>query len=57
MDDAVLAARNFRFLAYGLIAIWSILVIYVLTLVGREGRIRSQLAVLRRMVEDREGHK
>jgi hypothetical protein len=57
MDDAVLAARNFQFLAYGLIAIWAILLIYVLTLVGREGRIRSQLEVLKRMVEDREGRK
>jgi hypothetical protein len=52
MNDA--AARNFQYLAYGLIAVWAVLVVYVLTLVGREGRIRSQIEVLRRMMEERE---
>jgi len=50
MNDA--AARNFQYLAYGLIAVWVILVAYVLTLVSREGRIRSQIDGLRRMMED-----
>lgn len=50
MNDA--AARNFEYLAYGLIAVWVILVIYVLTLVGREGKIRAQIDGLRRMMED-----
>jgi hypothetical protein len=52
MNDA--AARNFQYLAYGLIAVWAVLVVYVLTLVSREGRIRSQIEVLRRMMEERE---
>ena len=50
MNDA--AARNFEYLAYGLIAVWVILVAYVLTLVSREGKIRAQIDVLRRMMED-----
>ncbi|MGO9239756.1 MAG: hypothetical protein ACLQBJ_03010 [Bryobacteraceae bacterium] len=50
MNDA--AARNFEYLAYGLIAVWVILLVYVLTLVSREGKLRSQIDVLRRMLED-----
>jgi hypothetical protein len=34
--------------------VWVILVIYVLSLVGREGKIRTQIESLKRMVEDRE---
>jgi hypothetical protein len=50
MNDA--AARNFEYLADGLIAVWVILVAYVLTLVSRESKIRNQIDVLRRMMED-----
>jgi len=50
MNDA--AARNFEYLAYGLIAVWVILVVYVLTLVARERRISNQIDVLKRMMED-----
>lgn len=53
MNDA--AARNFEYLAYGLIAIWAVLAIYVMTLVSREKKIGRQIEGLQRMVEDREG--
>jgi len=52
MNDA--AARNFEYLAYGLSAVWLVLLLYVLTLVGREGKIRAQIESLKRMVEDRD---
>lgn len=52
MMDA--SARNFTFLAYGLAVAWVILVIYLLTLVRREGSLRSQIESLKRMVEDKE---
>lgn len=52
MNDA--AARNFEYLAYGLIAIWAILAIYVMTLVSREKKINRQIEGLQRMVEDKE---
>jgi len=52
MNDA--AARNFTYLAYGLTAAWAILVIYVLTLVSRERKIRAQMNSLQRMLEDKE---
>jgi hypothetical protein len=51
MGDA--AARNFQFLAYGLIAAWTILVIYMLTLVARERSLRDQVESLRRMLDER----
>ncbi len=52
MNDA--AARNFEYLAYGLIAIWAILAIYVMTLVSREKKINRQIEGLQHMLEDRE---
>jgi CcmD family protein len=52
MNDAV--ARNFEYLAYGLIAIWAVLAIYVMTLVSREKKIHRQLEGLQRLVEDKE---
>lgn len=53
MGDA--AARNFQYLAYGLIAVWAILAAFVLTLVSRERKIRREIESLKRMIEDREG--
>ena len=51
MNDAT--ARNFEYLAYALIAIWTILIVYVLTLASRERRISAQIEVLKRMLEER----
>ncbi len=51
MNDA--AARNFEYLAYGLITVWLVLIAYVLTLVSRERKIRRQLDSLHRMMEDK----
>lgn len=52
MSDSEL--RNFTYLAYGLIACWTILLVYVLTLVARDRHLRRQIDNVRRMVEDRE---
>jgi len=46
--------RNFTFLFYGFAAAWAILALYVLTLVSRERRIRTQIETLKRIVEDKE---
>ena len=51
MSDVV--ARNFEYLAYGLITAWLVLVLYVLTLVARDRRLRKQLDNVQRMLEDR----
>jgi len=50
VNDA--AARNFEYLAYGLISVWAILIVYLLSLVSRERKIKSQISSLERMLED-----
>lgn len=39
---------------YGFTVAWLIVVIYVLTIVARERRLRGELDRVRRMIEDRE---
>jgi CcmD family protein len=46
--------RNFRFLFYGFAAAWAIIALFVLSLVARERRLRSQIDTLKRMLEDKE---
>ena len=45
--------RNFQFLCYGLIVAWLILVVYVLMMVGRERKLKREIAGLKAMLEDR----
>jgi CcmD family protein len=47
-------ARNFTFMFYGFLAVWLILVLYVVSLVGRERTIKKQLAQLKSILEERE---
>jgi CcmD family protein len=43
--------RNFEFMFYGFLAAWLIVVIYVVSLAMREGRLRRELDRVRQMVE------
>jgi CcmD family protein len=43
--------RNFRYMFYGFIAAWLVLVIYVVSLVARERGLRKQIDNLKHMVE------
>jgi CcmD family protein len=45
--------RNFTFLNCGLCVAWLILVVYVLMLVSREGKLKREIAGLKAMLEDR----
>jgi CcmD family protein len=45
--------RNFTFLNAGLWVAWLILVVYVLMLVGREGKMKRELEGLKAMLEDK----
>ena len=45
--------RNYAFLSYGLMAAWLIVVVYVLMMIGREKRLKREIAGLRAMLEDR----
>ncbi len=46
--------RNFQFLSYGFAAVWIILTIYVLMMVGRERRLKREIASLKAMLEERQ---
>ena len=57
-NDAVLREiarlqRNYEFLSYGLTAAWIIMVLYVLMMVSREGKLKQEIARLRAMLEDK----
>ncbi len=43
--------RNFRYMFYGFLAAWLVLVVYVLSLAGRERGLRTQIQDLKAMVE------
>ena len=47
--------RNCSFLNGGLWVAWLILVVYVLMMVGRERRLKREIAGLKAMLEDRPG--
>jgi len=47
-------ARNITYMFYGFAAAWLVLALYVLSLVAREKRLRSQLDNLKRMLEEKE---
>lgn len=46
-------ARYLTYLAYGLIAAWTILMVYVLTLASRERKLKRDLDNVRNMIDDR----
>jgi CcmD family protein len=46
--------RNFLYMFYGFAAAWTIVVIYVLTLVSREKKLRAEMRRLQSMVESGE---
>lgn len=46
--------RNFQFLSYGFAAAWIILTVFVLMMVGREGKLKRQISSLKAMLEERQ---
>jgi hypothetical protein len=45
--------RNYEFLSYGLTVAWIILVLYVLMMVGRERKLKREIANLKAMLEEK----
>jgi CcmD family protein len=43
--------RNFDFMFYGFVAAWLIVIVYVVFLAMREGRLKRELDRVRKMVE------
>jgi CcmD family protein len=46
--------RNYQYLSYGLIVAWLVLVVYVLLMVGRQNRLKREIASLRAMLEEKQ---
>ena len=46
--------RNFQYMFYGFSAAWVIIVIYALTLLGRERKMKDEVARLKNMLEEKE---
>ena len=44
-------SRNFMYMFYGFAVAWVVVVIYVLTLVSRERKLRDEMKRLRTMIE------
>ncbi len=52
-SEAVRLQHDYEFLSYGLIAAWVVLAVYVLMMVGRERRLRREIASLKAMLEEK----
>ena len=44
-------AREFQFVFYGLLTVWLVITVYVITLARREHHLRQELDRVKRMVE------
>jgi hypothetical protein len=51
--EALRLQHDYQFLTYGLVAAWVILAAYVMMMVGREKKLKREIANLRTMLEDR----
>jgi hypothetical protein len=51
--EAVRLQHDYQFLSYGLMAAWLIMIVYVLMMVGREKKLKREIANLRAMLEEK----
>ncbi len=47
-------ARNFTFMFYGFLAAWLIVLVYIVTLARRSGRLRKELEDVKQLFEDKQ---
>ena len=45
---------NYTFMFYGFLAVWLVVIIYVISIALRERKLRQELDRVKRMVEERE---
>jgi CcmD family protein len=45
--------RNYRFLSYGLTVAWTIVMVYVLMLLGRQRKLKREITNLKAMLEEK----
>ena len=48
----IMDSRNFTYMFYGFAAAWTVLVIYVITLVSREKKIHEEMGRLKKLIEE-----
>ncbi|HEY2014515.1 MAG TPA: hypothetical protein VGH38_13485 [Bryobacteraceae bacterium] len=53
-QEALRLQHDYTFLSYGLTAAWVIVTIYVLMMVGRERKLKREIASLRAMIEEKQ---
>jgi CcmD family protein len=46
--------RNFTFMFYGFLAAWLIVLVYIVTLVRRSGRLNKELEEVKQLFEDKQ---
>jgi CcmD family protein len=49
-EDSKVDNRNFEYMFYGFLAAWLIIMVYVLSLALREGRLQRELDRIKKMV-------
>jgi CcmD family protein len=49
-----MSPSNYNFMFYGFLAAWLVVIIYVISIALREGKLRQELDRVKRMVEERE---
>jgi CcmD family protein len=47
-------ARNFTFMFYGFLAAWLIVLVYVVSLVRRSGRLKKELEEVKQLFDDKQ---
>ena len=47
-------ARNFQYMFYGFSAAWVVIVIYAVTVLSRERKIKEEISRLKSMLEEKE---
>jgi CcmD family protein len=47
-------ARNFTFMFYGFLAAWLIVLVYIVSLVRRSGRLKKELSDVKQLFEDKQ---
>ncbi|MCX6591337.1 MAG: CcmD family protein [Acidobacteria bacterium] len=50
----MIEARNFTYMFYGFAAAWTVIVIYVITLVTREKKLGQEVATLKKLIAEKE---
>ncbi len=54
--EALRLQHDYQFLTYGLIAAWVVLALYLMTMVGRQKKLKREIESLRLMVDEKQAN-